>query len=98
MDPLVDILNNISNNPAACTSAHNNDNINCSAQCNQQTNNAQKGKAMDNKEQSSIVTSNDHRQGAINVSKDKGVSLQDSEVIKTRSGQIVKKPDRLLYT
>ena len=33
---------------------------------------------MDNKEQSSIVASNNHRQGAINVPKDKRVSLQDS--------------------
>ena len=41
---------------------------------------------MDNKEQSSIVASNNHRQGAKNVPKDKGTSLQDSEFIKTRSG------------
>ena len=52
---------------------------------------------MDNKEQSIIVASNNHRQGAINVPKDKGVSLQDSEVIKIQSRQIVKKLDRLLY-
>ena len=38
-------------------------------QCNQQTNNAQKGKAMENKKQSSIVASNNHREGAINVPK-----------------------------
>ena len=98
MDPLVDILNNINNNPVACTSAHNNDNINSIVQCNQQTNNIQKGKAMDNKEQSSIVAGNSHGQGAINVPKDKGTSLQDNKVIKTRSGWIVKKLDRLLYT
>ena len=97
MDPLVDILNNTNCNPAACSSARNNNNINSSAQCNQHTNNTQKGKAMDNKEQNSIVGSNNHRQGSINVPKDKGISLKDSEVIKTISGQIVKKPDRLLY-
>ena len=96
MDPLADILNNINNNPAACASTHNN-NIISSAQCNQQTNNTQKRKAMDNKEQSGIVAGNDHRQGAINVPKDKGTSLQDNEVIKTRSRWVVKKPDRLLY-
>ena len=53
---------------------------------------------MDNKEQSSIVASNNHRQGVIYVLKDKGIGLKDSEVIKTRYGQIVKKLDRLLYT
>ena len=98
MDPLADILNNINKNLVACTSAYNNNNINSSAQCIQQTNNTHKGKAMDNKEQNSIVASNGHRQGVINVPKDKGISLQDREVIKTRYGQIVKKnPDRLLY-
>ena len=50
-----------------------------------------KGKAMDNKEISSIVTSNNCRKGVINVPKDKGIGLKDSEVIKTRYGQIVKK-------
>ena len=85
MDPLADILNNINSNPPACASVHNNNNINSSAWCNQQTNNTQKGKAMDNKEQSSIVASNGHRKGFINIPKDKGISLQDSEVIKTRS-------------
>ena len=90
-------MNNINKNPVACASTHNNDNINSIAQCNQQTNNTQKGKAMDNKEQSSIVAGNSHRQGAINVPKDKGTSLQDNEVIKTRSGQIIRNPDRLLY-
>ena len=73
-------------------------NIDSSAQCNQQTNNTQKGKAMDNKEQSCLVAGNNCRQGARNVPKDEGTSLQDNEVIKTRSGQIVKKLDRFLYT
>ena len=45
---------------------------------------------MDNKEQSIIVASNNQRQGAINVPKHNGASLQDGEVIKTRSRQIVK--------
>ena len=78
MDPLVDTLNNINNNPVACASAYNNNNISSIVQCNQQTNNTLKGKAMDNKEQSSIVAGNSHRQGAINVPKDKGTSLQDN--------------------
>ena len=39
---------------------------------------------MDNMEQSSIVAGNGCRQGAINVPKDKGTSLQDNEFIKTR--------------
>ena len=81
----------------ACTSAHNNDNNNSIAQCNQQTNITQKGKAMDNKEQRNIVAGNSHRQEAINVPKDKGTSLQDNEAIKTRSRWIVKKLDGLLY-
>ena len=68
----------------AFAGAYNNNNINSSAQCIQQTNITQKGKAMDNKEQSSIVASNDCSQGVINVPKDKGIGLKDSEVIKNK--------------
>ena len=96
MDPLADILNNINNNPVAYANAYTNNNNNSSAQCSQQTNNTQKGKAMNNKEQSCVVVSNDHRQEAINISKDREKMSQDCGVIKTRTRQLVKKPDRLV--
>ena len=53
---------------------------------------------MDNSEHSSEVTDNDHRQETVNIPNDKRTFPQNGKVIKTRSGQIVKKPDRLLYT
>ena len=93
-DPLADILNNINNNPAAYTKAYIDNNDSHSAQCNQQTNNTQKGKAIDKKEQSSVIA----RQETIKVPKDKRTISQDSKVFKTRSRQIVRKLDRLVYT
>ena len=92
-DPLADILNNINKN----SMAHTSNNKDHSGQCHQQTNNNQKGEARD-KEQNSAVANNDPRQENTNVSLDKRTTPQGSEVIKTRSGQIIKKPDRLVYT
>ena len=77
----------------AYTSNHNDH----SGQCHQQTNNNQKGEARD-KEQNSTVANNDLRQENTNVSIDERTIPQGSQVIKTRSGQIIKKPDRLVYT
>ena len=48
-DPLVDILSNINNNPAAYTNAYIDNNNSHSAQCSQQTNNTEKGRGIDNK-------------------------------------------------
>ena len=96
MDPLDDILKHINNNPTAYANADTNNNIH-SAQYSQQTNNSQKGRVMDNGEQSSEVTDNNHRQENVNIPKDKRMAPQNGKGVSTRSGQIVKKPDRLSY-
>ena len=98
MDPLDDILKHISNNPTAYANTGTSNNNIHSAQYSQQINNSQKGRAMENREQSSKVTDNEHRQKNVNIPKDKRTVPQNGEVTKTRSGQIVKKLDRLLYT
>ena len=74
----------------------NNNNIH-SAQYSQLGDNSQKGRSMDNRQQSRVVTDNNHRQETVNIPKDKRTVPPNGEVIKTRSGQIVKKLDRLLY-
>ena len=95
-----DILKHINNNPTAYANADTNNNNIHSAQYSEQTNNGQKGRVMDNREQSSEVTDHDHRQENVNIPKEKRTVTQNSEVIRTRtrSGQIVKKLDRLMYT
>ena len=45
---------------------------------------------MDNRDQSSNVIDNDHRQENVNIPKDKRIATQNGKVIRTRSGQIVK--------
>ena len=61
MDPLDDILRYINNNPMAYANADTNINNIHSAQYCQQTDDSQTGRAMDNREQSSKITDNDHR-------------------------------------
>ena len=75
----------------------NNNNIH-SAQYSQQADNSWKRRAMDNRKQRSKVTDNNHWQETLNIPKDKRTVLQNGKVIEIKSGQIVKKPDRLLYT
>ena len=67
-----------------------------SGQYHEQTNTSQKEEAKD-KEQYNTVANTNQRQERINSPIDKRTMLQGSEVIKTRSGPIVKKPDRLAY-
>ena len=67
-------------------------------QYNQQAVDRQKGRTVDSKQQNSIVINADHKQDTMNVEKEITTSPQDSKVVKTRSRQIVKKPDRLLNT
>ena len=98
VDPLNDILKHINNNPTANAITDTNKNNIHSAQYSQQTDNSQKGRGMDNREQSSEITDNNYRQETVNIPKDKRTSPSNDKVIKTRSGQIVKKPDRLSYT
>ena len=92
-DPLADILNNINKNPVVYTSNHNDHR----GQGHQQTNNNQIGEARD-KEQNSAVVNNDPRQENTHTSIDKRTIPHSSKVIKTRSRQIIRKPDRLVYT
>ena len=67
-------------------------------QCHQQTKYIQQAKEEEYSQQSRNVISEDSRQKTINTPDDKRTVPQNGEVIKTRSGQIVKKPDRHSYT
>ena len=67
------------------TQLQTNNNIH-SAQYSQQTNNSQKGRAMDNRVHSSKVTDNNHRQETVNSPKDKRTVSQNGKVVKTKSG------------
>ena len=59
--------------------------------------NTQQGREENNSQQDSEVINNDHRQETVNAPKENGTAQQKSKVIKTRYGQTVKKPDRLIY-
>ena len=78
MDPLDNILKHISNNLTAYANTDTNNNNIHSAQYSQQTNNSQKGRAMDNREQSSEVTDNDHRQETIQNTKEQSHKMAKS--------------------
>ena len=67
MDTLDDILKHINNNPMAYANAYTNNNNIHSAQYSKQADNTQKGRAMDNREQSNKVTDNNHRQATVNI-------------------------------
>ena len=95
-DPLTDILENINKNPTAYATVQTPIINNISEQCNDQSNNSQKEEAMD-KEQYNTRADNNCRQGNTSVPGDNKTMLQDSEVIKTRLGSVIKKPDRLTY-
>ena len=80
----------------AYVNAHTNGSNSHSGQYHQQTIHNQKGEARD-KEQNNTLANNKLREENRNVLIDKRTISQGSEVIKTRSGQIIKKPDRLTY-
>ena len=80
VDPLDDILKHINNNPTAYAITNTNKNNIHSAQYSQQTDNTQKGRAMDNRGQGN------YRQETVNIPKDKRTSPPNDKVIKTRSG------------
>ena len=95
-DPLADILSNINKNPTAYATVQT-PNINYSGgQYNKQSNSSQKEEEKD-KEQYNTRPNNNCRQGNTSIPRDNKTMFQDSEVIKTRLGQVVKKPDRLAY-
>ena len=96
MDSLDEILKYINNNPMAYANADTNINNIHSAQYSQQTDDSQKGRAMDNREKISKITDNDHRQETVNIPKDKRTVPQKGKVIKSRSGEIVKKTGQTL--
>ena len=65
----------------------NNSNIH-NTQCHQQSKNSQQGRGEGNSQQSSKVINKNHRQ---KTPEDNGIVQQNSKVVKTRYGQIVKK-------
>ena len=91
-DPLADILNNITKNPAACTTIQipNLDNILG------QSDKQQKEEAKD-KEQHSSKAINSSKQICTDIIRDNKTVIHDDDTIKTRSECISKKLDRLAY-
>ena len=86
-DPLDDILKHINNNPTAYAIAETNKNNIHSAQYSQQTDNSQKGRGMDNREQSSKITDNSNRQETVNIPKDKRTSPSMMKLSKLDQGK-----------
>ena len=95
-NPLADILNGINKTPAAHVNVQTNSSDNKSRQYEQHPSQKQKGEAQD-KEHSKAVTNNEQRQEKTSAPIDKRVLSCDSRIIKTKSGQIIKTPDRLAY-
>ena len=95
-DPLADILGNINKNPTTYATVQTPSINNISGQYNEQSSNGQKEEVKD-KEQYNTRSDNNCRQGNTSVPGDNKTMLQDSKVIKTRSGWIIKKPDGLTY-
>ena len=60
-------------------------------QYNQQAVDRQQGRTVDSKQQNSIIINANHKQNTVNVEKEIRASPQANEVVKTISGQIVKK-------
>ena len=88
-DPLAEILNNITKNPAAyVTRQTTNDS--------DQSNTKQKEEAKDN-EHCSMEASNTTKQPYTQAVKDNRTIIKYGNTIRTRSGHVSKKPDRLEY-
>ena len=96
-DPLMEVLNNINKNPMAYISTHASKENNHNSQYNEQTSSSQKEEEKD-KEQYNTVAINNKRWENISGSLAKGTMVKGNEIVKTRSGCTVKKPDRLAYT
>ena len=79
-------------------SAYTNNINNQWTQCNKQTESSLQGNSVDNRQENSKIINTNHKQHTINIQKDARTVPQNSEVVKTRSGKMVKKPDRLSYT
>ena len=94
-DLLEVILKCIKNNQMAYASMQTNNSDIHDTKCHQQTKKSQPGRGEDNRPQGSEVINKNHRQKSLNTPEDNGIVQQNSEVIKTRYGQTVKKPDRL---
>ena len=86
-DPLADILNNITKNPAAYATRQ------TPSAC-EQSNTKQKEEAKD-KEHCSVEARNSIRQMCTQAVKDNRTIIKDGDTIRTRSGYISKKLDRL---
>ena len=67
-------------------------------QWNKKTETSLQGKAVDNRQQNSEIINTNHKQDTRNTQKDARTAPQNGKVVKTSSGQVVKKLDRLLYT
>ena len=94
-DPLAEILNNINRNPAIyATRQARNINRTCGQYNEQTTNKTVQEEA--NIEQDNKKAENSQDRGTGGTCK-KRASLQENEVKRTRSGHIVRKPDRLTY-
>ena len=89
-DPLADILSSINKNPTAYVTVQTLSSNNISGQYNEQPNSIWKEEVKD-KEQYNSRTDNNHRQGNTSITRDNKTMFQDSEVLKTRSGWVVKK-------
>ena len=94
-DPLAEILNNISNNPALYATEWTTTTSNTCDQYKEQNANKSVQKEADI-EQYLKKADISHKKGIVNICA-KSDSLQENEVNRTRSGHIVKKPDRLIY-
>ena len=95
-DPLEDILKCISNNPMVYANMYTTNNNIHNSQYHQQTKNTQQGRGEGNRKAAKLsITITDKK---LNTPENNGIVQQNSEVVKTRYGQRVKKPDRLSYT
>ena len=88
-DPLAEILSNISKNPGAYATKQTTSNKN-------QSNTKQKEEAKEN-EHCSMEASNTTKQPFTQAVKDNRTIIEYGDIMRTRSGHISKKPDRLEY-
>ena len=94
-DPLTEILNNINRNPAIYTTRQASNINNTSEQYNEQTANKIVQEEADIGQYNKKADSSQER--GTGSTCDKKASLQEDKVNRTRSGHIVRKPDRLTY-
>ena len=87
-DPLAEMLNNITKHPAAYVTRQTSDS--------EQSNTKQKEEAKDN-EQCSVEANNTTKQPCTQAVKDDRTIVEYGDPIRTRSGHISRKPDRLEY-